>query len=142
MNILLVGHGGSCNRGCEAIVRSTIDILNRHVESAKITILSADAKSDRKAGLSCFDNVQLSEVVTSKTKKYSPYWFADRIERRVVRRLMPGVPPVNSVVNSHFYRKADIVINVGGDNFTDDYSTGASEFFGELSLARAFKCMI
>ena len=41
MQVLLYYHGGSDNRGCEAIVRSTVDIITKNGFSKQIDLLSA-----------------------------------------------------------------------------------------------------
>ena len=48
--IYLCGHTGSTNRGCEAIISSTVDILNGIGES-DVTLLSFNKKADQIAGL-------------------------------------------------------------------------------------------
>lgn len=48
--IYLCGHTGSANRGCEAIISSTVDILNSLGEN-DITLLSFNKKSDEYIGL-------------------------------------------------------------------------------------------
>lgn len=51
-DLILFGHGGSYNHGCEAIVRSTLEILGRLPGGAPHTALySSDPPSDREFGL-------------------------------------------------------------------------------------------
>ena len=47
MSINLYAHAGSSNHGCEAIVRSTVDILN----SMDVTLFSNNVKSDKRYGI-------------------------------------------------------------------------------------------
>lgn len=48
--VYLCGHTGSTNRGCEAIISSTVDILNVMGES-DVTLLSFNKKADESVGL-------------------------------------------------------------------------------------------
>ena len=45
-NILLIGHGGFYNRGCEAIVRGTVAILRQFLPDAHITLISGTPDMD------------------------------------------------------------------------------------------------
>jgi len=131
IKILVTGFGGSSNRGCEAIVRSTVDILNQHFFSS-ITILSKDPASDFDMQLNKLQNVTIPSVVTSFPRKYSLKWILSGVRRR----LIDGFPSYFSYANRYLYRTSDLVLSIGGDNFTDDYE-GPSHFFRELSYARS-----
>lgn len=135
MKILLTGHAGSYNRGCEAIVRCTIDIIRRYLGPTDITILSFDPASDRSAMLSQLENVRIKDILSPIPQKYSLGWLVKGIERRILRRAFPGIPSYFSYVNRFYYQGTDVVISVGGDNFSDYYG-GPGQFFGELTLAR------
>lgn len=50
-NILFYGHGGSGNRGCEAIVKKSINILRNSNIKNKIILSTLNKEADRKAGL-------------------------------------------------------------------------------------------
>jgi len=136
IKILITGHGGSSNRGCEAILRSTIDIIRRHIASAEITILSFDPISDRKLFISELGDIKIPDVLTKAPSRYSFPWLLKGVERRIIRKIFPGFPSYFSYVNRSIYRNKDVVISVGGDNFTDDYGV-PSHFFGELFLAQS-----
>lgn len=133
MKILLIGHGGSSNRGCEAIVRSTIDIINHYLRETEITIMSRDPSSDRAALFPDLENVSIPDIVTDYPQKHSFQWLAKGLDRRVIQRILPGLPSYFSIVNRSFYRGKDVVISIGGDNFCYEMP---SHFFGELALAR------
>ena len=64
-NILLYMHGGSGNKGCEAIVRSTIGILNQK-EKNNYTLASWSPGEDKKAGIDKLCNVILAKNSVSK----------------------------------------------------------------------------
>jgi len=136
IKILITGHGGSSNRGCEAILRSTIDIIRRHIPSADITILSFDPISDRNSLILDLGDVKIPDVLTKAPRKYSLRWLVKGIENRAISKIFPGSPSYFSFTNRFIYRGKDVIISIGGDNFTDDYGF-PSHFFGELLLARS-----
>lgn len=51
MNILLYYHGGADNRGCEAIVRSTVSILNQNGYNNLVQVFSAHPEEDKQVNL-------------------------------------------------------------------------------------------
>ena len=51
MNILLYYHGGSDNRGCEAIVRSTVNILIRNGYNDLVQVFSVHPEEDKQVNL-------------------------------------------------------------------------------------------
>ena len=55
-NIILCGHTGSVNRGCEAIVRSTVEILKKIGYKDKLKVLTFDESVDK--------NLDLDKVVS------------------------------------------------------------------------------
>lgn len=109
MNVLLCGHTGAKNRGCEAIVRSTADILNQmNIECSCITF----TEDDKKAGLN-----QVIELISAPQK--------DKITqlRSVIHRRLFND---NIWGNAFFYKnifdtyRPDMVLNVGGDTYCYD----------------------
>lgn len=50
-NFLFYGHSGSGNRGCEAIVKTSINILRNSNINNKIILSTLDEEADKKAGL-------------------------------------------------------------------------------------------
>jgi polysaccharide pyruvyl transferase WcaK-like protein len=130
--ILLVGHNGSANRGCEAIVRCTIDIIRRHVPGARFTLVSLDPASDRQAGVGAMPDVAILAYPTFNWPTFTPGWLMNALAHRGV----PGFRTNEAVSKMHLYKAADLVVSVGGDNFTDDYF-GPGLYFEELADARA-----
>lgn len=107
MKVLLCGHTGSTNHGCEAIVRSTTHILSQlGVECVCATM---DMNADWKAGL--------KDVV-----KLIPYPAKNAVIRGV-SLLRKQVFHDQLWGNAYFYRKLlddvkpDVVFNVGGDTY-------------------------
>lgn len=133
--VLLVGHSGSFNKGCEALVRSTVDIVQRHLHPETISLMSDDPQSDMKAIAHDLPYLAINNALPKIGGKFSPSWILERVESRIIRRLHPGSPAYATWLNRRFYENINIAISIGGDTFSDDYE-GPSAYFGELDLAR------
>lgn len=113
--IILCGHTGSDNRGCEAIVRSTIGILNE-VGLGDNSLYSYAVEQDKKRNL--------DKIVTIK-----PYKYPHKIFRGIYRYILKN--PVKSHIIA--YEKIvnrespDWMFCIGGDTycFARPYSTYA-----------------
>jgi colanic acid/amylovoran biosynthesis protein len=133
--VLLVGHSGSFNKGCEALVRSTVDIVQRHLHPEGISLMSDDPQSDIKAIAHDLPHIPINNALPKVGGKFSPSWILERVESRIIRRIKSGLPSYATWRNRRFYQNIDVVISIGGDTFSDDYE-GPSAYFGELDLAR------
>ncbi|MFH1993182.1 MAG: polysaccharide pyruvyl transferase family protein [Pseudomonadota bacterium] len=107
--ILLFGHGGFYNRGCEAIVRGTVSLLQHRFREVYIKLASYDhiRDSTRKFGL-------VDEIIPH----VSPRWSFPWAMARVADRIRPNggmawwtVPLKNAL------RDVDAVLSIGGDNY-------------------------
>lgn len=65
---LLVGHQGSNNRGCEALVRTTVDILRHEFAECQITLASMHPEND--LALTDIENLEIIPGVCS-----TPYFY-------------------------------------------------------------------
>ena len=114
--LLLTGHAGFYNRGCEAIVRTTVPLLREHFPECEIALSSNDADNDRlnptAAGI---------EVLDVRVARWSPRWLA-RQAYRVIGEAAPSLWLSGEVVKA--INRADAVLQIGGDNFTSDYALG------------------
>lgn len=104
-NVYLCGHTGSNNRGCEAIIRSTVKILNScGVENCRLLSYSPD---DDK-------NMHLDAIVSVDSYKYSP-----KIVRGVYKYVLRD--PVRAHAEAHQRvvknGKAACLLCVGGDTY-------------------------
>ena len=130
--ILLIGHFGFANRGCEAIVRGTIEIIKKTVPDSEILMMSNDPQNDEKIRIA--EELPISKIITSKLegkKRYTPEWIWQTIDRRLISKNMSFY---NYLLKSE-YEKVDVVVSIGGDNFTDDYGS-PKQYFDCLNLAR------
>ena len=131
--ILLIGHGGFYNRGCEAIVRGTVKIIRGYLPDCRITLTSRDPEVDEK--ICRQTGLEIEKVIASHkgAKKPSIGWALQTLNRRVLH----GSMTFHDFLLREYYKKNDIVLSIGGDNFSDDYG-GPARFFSSLDVAR--KC--
>lgn len=105
-------HGGSLNRGCEAIVRSSVQLIKERHPEAEISLASQNPNSDRIIPL--VDTIIEDKQRTSK--KYSFNWLKsainvklfkdERLAFRIIRRdIIDKIPDY------------DIFLSIGGDNY-------------------------
>lgn len=111
-NIYMYAHGGSGNHGCEAIVRSTIGLLE-NIAVNKIILLSSRPEEDKKYGV-----CQLCEVVDEKSvySKYSMDFLSAYWKLKVKKDYIP----MDKLEYRNAFRrmgKGDIALSIGGDNY-------------------------
>jgi colanic acid/amylovoran biosynthesis protein len=132
VRFLLVGHGGFYNRGCEAIVRCTTELIRRAVPNSSIMLTSLDPEVDRAKVKE--EGIPIDQVIPWQpkgTSRFSPTWAWQRLHRKVFY----GDVTIQDYRHLRHYRRADVVLSVGGDNFTDDYGS-PRKYFETLSVAR------
>src|SRR3954468_11631442 len=99
MKILMFFHGGSLNRGCEAIVRSGVALIKEEDPSVIIDLASWDPRSD--TGIPMIDSIKLDQIRT--IEKFSVDWFISAIKvklfkdesysfRRIHRDIIDKIP--------------------------------------------------
>lgn len=108
--IFLYAHGGSGNHGCEAIVRSTAEILKDY----KLTLISSKPEEDKLYGV---DNI--CNIIKDKTETLNKKSF-DFLKAYIALKLRNNYLPMDKL----WYKKAvsqinkgDIAISIGGDNY-------------------------
>lgn len=132
--ILLIGHAGFWNRGCEAIVRGTLDIILRAIPDARITLVSSSVEADAK--LIRQEQLPIAEVLpleVASRRRITPAWLMETF----VRKVLLGNMSQDDYRLRDLYRRSAIVISIGGDNFSDDYGS-PQEFFDALVAAKRF----
>lgn len=105
MRIILSPHGGSGNHGCEAIVSSTLKILN----NVDFELFSASPEEDSKYGLSLYCKVSAPQ---RPINRFSVQYLLARISgsRDKLDRLA-FAPVLEAAKNS------DMMMSIGGDNY-------------------------
>ena len=126
-HIWLVGNGGFYNRGCEAIFRSTLDLLHDEFGECRFSVWSPDY---------IYDKAQIAEHFVG-VRPNSSSWFSypgrfcpvPLRPKKVLRHARFVLP---SLLSSRKLRRLalrlsgmpDCVLSLGGDNFSLDYGTG------------------
>jgi polysaccharide pyruvyl transferase WcaK-like protein len=105
-------HGGSKNRGCEAIVRSAVPLIKEKNPNAIINLASLDAESDR--FIPGIDKI--IDVSRLKIKKYSLDWFISIFNVKFLKNddfvhIKQNQKLVDLIPNH------DLFLSIGGDNY-------------------------
>lgn len=112
MKIVLYYHGGSKNRGCEAIVRSAIPIIKKELPNARIILASLDAASDKAIpGLDAIIDVSRESI-----KKYSLNWFINVFNVKVLKSDNFAHQKQNQKLVD-LIAQNDAFLSIGGDNY-------------------------
>lgn len=112
-NFFLYGHGGCENHGCEAIVRSTVDIIKSEYPDSKFKLLMQSQNS----GIDAEIKLPVEEIL-----------LQERINKVSAKYLMAGAEHVllkkNDIYFKTLYKNAlkkipgsDIALSIGGDNY-------------------------
>lgn len=112
MKIVLYYHGGSKNRGCEAIVRSAIPIIRKQIPNAKIILASLDAPSDQHIP----DLDAIIDVSRVNIKKYSLDWFINVFNVKILKSDNFAHQKQNQKLVD-LIAKNDAFLSIGGDNY-------------------------
>ena len=147
-HFLLVGHEGSHNRGCEALVRSSVLILREQFPNCRITL--ASMHPDHDGSLADVENLEIipgichipyaykEYALEKKARKGIPSSFngfftrkLDQIRQLLVKisikwdifpSLCPTKPNFDMVLHlREVMLSADAVIIIGGDLFIEDW---------------------
>jgi polysaccharide pyruvyl transferase WcaK-like protein len=134
--ILLGGHNNFGNRGCEALVRSTVALLHTHLGSdVRILVPSLDPVRDGAqwldAAASGIEFVGASEfplMWSHRSRLYTRLpWFTH----------LPWPPLVPDATLSANIERCDAFLSIGGDNWSLDYDLASLFFFvGEARAAQ------
>lgn len=133
MKVLFVGHAGCYNHGCEAIVRSTLLMLKKEYSDLQVVLASFDPEGDAKVDLG-FPVKIIPGQSRRVWQKGTLEWFLAKFYRRFspIGELEVLYSPLKAEMKT-----ADVVISVGGDNYTEDY--GDVSLRAYLSLNRYVK---
>jgi colanic acid/amylovoran biosynthesis protein len=118
MRFYLTGHHTFSNRGCEAIVRSTVLMLNQTFGQVEILVPSSDIERDQQqwpeAG-------QLGvRFVQAYLPAYTRYWVNFlRLPFNILKKASWPFPFPKYLLDD--IKSVDAVLSVGGDNYSLDY---------------------
>lgn len=109
MNYYLCGQTGSTNRGCEAIVRSTVKILNQSSENIHLATFAPD-QDKRMCQELGIDMISYSSYPTSIHRIICAGW------RKFFPRSLAGTSLIQKPLFSRI-TKNDTCLNIGGDTY-------------------------
>lgn len=112
-NILLYGHNGSGNHGCEAIVRATSKIMREAIPNINITLATGGIEEDKKYGVNKIVNlVKERNKVSKLTVPYiSAYLQLKLLKNELPSEMLSYRKTFNSIDSD------TISFSIGGDNF-------------------------
>lgn len=127
MRCILVGNDSVHNRGCEAITRSTLLMLNKEFQELKVVIASPDIAADRKAEFGS-NITYIPFSVREVWKRFSFPWFKRQLVRFYSSEKSRDVEyqPILTAL-----KESEVLFSLGGDNITMDY--GYPEYFLRLN---------
>ncbi len=110
--IWMYAHGGSGNHGCEAIVRSTHDILV-DLFQRELMLISSNPEEDKKYGL---DKLCIVKRDVLPYSKRSLSFIRAYLELKLKNDYVP-LDKLNYKKTIDFVEKDDIALSIGGDNY-------------------------
>lgn len=112
MKILLFYHGGSLNRGCEAIVRSAIGVIKKEYPNAVIGLASMAPETDTLLK----DQLQIHDARRITIPKYSWSWIKSALSVKLFNDEKP-MHRFQNVKLLNLIPQYDIFLSIGGDNY-------------------------
>ncbi|WP_396146783.1 polysaccharide pyruvyl transferase family protein [Flavobacterium sp.] len=112
MKILMFFHGGSRNRGCEAIVRSGVALLKNINPNAEVDL--ASWRPDTDASIPMLDSIFLHQQ--HDIKKFSVQWFIAILQLKLFNSERYSLRYINKDIIDKI-PNYDIFLSIGGDNY-------------------------
>lgn len=112
--IVMYYHSGAKNHGCEAIVRSTVKILNKGALNKNLILFSSQKSEDCEYGLDKI--IQIEEDISQSLKKKSLSYFYAALLHKIRKDDYAYV----TLVHRDFFNRiniGDIYLSIGGDNY-------------------------
>ena len=112
MKILMFAHDGSQNRGCEAIVRSTTNLIKEQIEDSKIYLASGKPETDKI--IKQLDGVY--DASLNQIKRYSFDWIFSALNIKFFKSESYALGRINEKILKHLH-DMDVFLSIGGDNY-------------------------
>lgn len=109
MKIIMYPHGGSGNRGCEAIVRATSKILGKN----EYVLFSTECEEDQEVGL---NNICVVKQQLKKIRRFSLNYCKAVISFRIFR----NKEAFDYLAYKNIFdecKKGSVALSIGGDNY-------------------------
>ena len=115
-------HGGSLNRGCEAIVRSGAALLRSRFPDATIDLASGNPSTD-----TIIPNIdRILHDKPNAFKRYSPEWFVNVLKVKAFKDESYAHRHINKSIISQI-PNYDVFLSIGGDNYCYGEQPGVYE---------------
>jgi polysaccharide pyruvyl transferase WcaK-like protein len=112
MKIMMFAHDGSLNRGCEAIVRSSTDIIKEKVKEAEVYLASGRPETDK--NITKLDGIL--DGSNSTIKKYSYDWWISSLKVKFFNDESYSLGKIHHNIIKHI-DEIDVYLSIGGDNY-------------------------
>lgn len=118
MKFYLTGHHTFSNRGCEAIVRSTVMLLNQQYKDVQILVPSSNIALDQKQWPEAAEHGVL--FVKAYLPWFTRYWVNIlRLPFSILKKITWPFPYPKYLLDD--LKSVDAVLSIGGDNYSLDY---------------------
>lgn len=130
LKILLFFHGGSGNRGCEAIIRTAVKLLKTDDRIKTIALSSADPNSDR-----IIPNIDVLHLDKNSTiDKFSPTGVISAIKVKFFKDERFAYQKIHESIIK-LIPQYDLFLSIGGDNYCYGEQHGIYEIDRQIKKA-------
>jgi colanic acid/amylovoran biosynthesis protein len=112
MKIMMFAHGGSLNRGCEAIVRSSTNLIKERINEAKVYLASGKPETDKI--IRKLDGIYDSSPI--QIRRFSVDWFVSSIKVKLFNDESFALSKIERNTIDHI-KNMDVFLSIGGDNY-------------------------
>ncbi|MEC0228016.1 polysaccharide pyruvyl transferase family protein [Paenibacillus alba] len=112
MKIMMFAHNGSLNRGCEAIVRSSTNIIKEKIHGSQVYLASGKPETDRL--ISKLDGIY--DGSSRRLKRYSYEWLYSSVQVKLFQDESYALGKIHQNIVKHI-PNMDICLSIGGDNY-------------------------
>ena len=105
-------HNGSLNRGCEAIVRSGINIIKQEISNSKVNVISFRPDTDR--NIPNIDKIYDGSMIN--IERYTLEWLISSIKIKLFNDETYALRKINKNIIKHIDEN-DICLSIGGDAY-------------------------
>lgn len=111
-NVVLMGNGSPDNGGCEAITKGTVEILKATFPNVEVTDCYFDYTGHYSA------DTQNGVHPIAYPARWTPKWW---FLQPALQCSLMLTSQILFASHKHFIRQADVVLSLGGDNYSLDY---------------------
>ncbi|MDQ6423261.1 polysaccharide pyruvyl transferase family protein [Paenibacillus sp. LHD-117] len=112
MKIMMFAHGGSMNRGCEAIVRSSASIIKQSIRGSEVYLVSDNPVTDQI--IPKLDGIY--DGSPRPLTKYSYDWMVSSIRNKLFQDETYAQGKIHNNIIKHIHQM-DVCMSIGGDNY-------------------------